>query len=380
MRNLLICLGITLAVLTISATAQSNKEIMYIGTYSVRGSEGIYVFEFDRKAGTMQQLQSISGLKSPSFLAIHPTGRFLYSVNEGAESGPGKAGAVSAYAIDKSTGKLRFLNSQSSLGNGPCHISVDQTGKTAFVANYGGGSLAVLPINADGTLGTPTDSVQNSGTGPDKQRQEKAHVHSATVAPDNRFVYVADLGTDKLHIFETDVKASTVKPAQTPYVTVKPGSGPRHFTFHPNGKYAYLVEEMASSVAVFTRDAKTGSLTLIDDGVKTLPADFTGKNTSADIHVDPSGKYLYQSNRGYNGLTIFSIGKDGKLAKVGDQPTEGKTPRNFLIDPKGEYVFVANQDTDNITIFKRDAKTGKLTYTGQSVKVPSPVCVLMANR
>ncbi|GAB3507213.1 lactonase family protein [Spirosoma knui] len=378
MHKFLICFGITLFGMALSTTAQSRKEIMYIGTYSVRGSEGIYVFEFDRKAGTMQQLQSISGLKSPSFLAIHPSGRFLYSVNEGQTSGPGRAGAVSAYAIDKATGKLNFLNSQSSLGNGPCHISIDQTGKTAFVANYGGGSLAVLPVNADGTLGTPTDSVQNSGTGPNKQRQEKAHVHSATVAPDNRFVYVADLGTDKLHIFEPDLKASKVKPAQTPYVTVKPGSGPRHFTFHPNGKYAYLVEELTSSVAVFSRNAKTGALTVLDDGVQTLPADFTGQNTSADIHIDPSGKFLYQSNRGHNALTIFAIGNDGRLTKVGDQPTEGKTPRNFLIDPKGEYVFVANQDTDNITLFKRDAKTGKLTYTGQSVKVPSPVCVLVA--
>lgn len=360
----------------LSTQAQSNKEIMYVGTYSVRGSEGVYVFEFDRKAGTMKQIQSVSNAKSPSFLVIHPSGKYLYSVNEAAETGPKKEGAVSSYSIDPATGKLAFMNSQSSMGNGPCHISIDQTGKTAFVSNYGGGSLAVLPIKADGTLGASTDSVQNSGTGPNTQRQEKAHVHSAILAPDNRFVYVSDLGTDKLHIFETDVKNSTIKPAQTPFVTVKPGSGPRHFTFHPNGKYAYLVEEMISSVAVFARDAKTGALTLLDDGVKTLPSDFTGQNTSADIHIDPSGKFLYQSNRGRNALAIFAIGSNGKLTNLGDQPTEGKTPRNFLIDPKGDFVFVAHQDTDNITIFKRDQKTGKLTYTGQSVKVPAPVCVI----
>ncbi|NEU68735.1 lactonase family protein [Spirosoma agri] len=358
------------------AQAQSGKEIMYVGTYSLRGSEGIYVFEFDRKAGTMQQLQAVSNAKSPSFLALHPSGNYLYSVNEGAD----KLGGVSSYSVDKATGKLQFMNGQSSLGGGPCHISVDQTGKTAFVSNYGGGSLAVLPIGADGKLKVATDSVQDAGTGPNTQRQDKAHVHSATLAPDNRFVYVADLTTDKLNIFETDVKASTVKPASTPYATVKPGSGPRHFTFHPNGKYAYLVEELSSSVAVFSRNPKTGELTLIQDGIKTLPADFTDSNTSADIHIDPSGKFLYQSNRGYNGLAIFTIGSDGKLTKVGDQPTEGKTPRNFLIDPKGEFVFVAHQDSDNITIFKRDQKTGKLTYTGQSVKVPAPVCVIMANR
>lgn len=360
-----------------SADAQSGKEIIYVGTYSLRGSEGIYVFEFDRRAGTMKPLQSVSNAKSPSFLAIHPSGNYLYSVNEAAQAGPNNAGAVSAYAIDRSTGKLNFLNDQSSLGRGPCHISIDQTGKTAFVSNYGGGSLAVLPIKADGMLGAPTDSVQNTGTGPNTGRQEKAHVHSATIAPDNRFVYVADLGTDKLHIYETDVKNSTVKPAQTPYATVKPGSGPRHFTFHPNGKFAYLVEELTSSVAVFGRDAKTGALTLLSDAIKTLPTDFSGQNTSADIHVDPSGRFLYQSNRGRNRLAIFSIGTDGKLTSLGDEPTMGKTPRNFMIDPKGEFIFVAHQDSDNITIFKRDQQTGKLTYTGQSVNVPAPVCVVM---
>lgn len=359
-----------------TAQAQSAKEIMYVGTYSIRGSEGIYVFEFDRKAGTMQPIQATSNGKSPSFLAIHPSGKYLYAVDEGAD----KTGGVSAYAIDKATGKLTFLNGQPSLGAGPCHISIDQTGKTAFVSNYGGGSLAVLPIKADGTLGEPTDSVQDTGTGPNTQRQEKPHVHSATLAPDNRFVYVADLSTDKLNIFDIDVKASKVKPAQTPFAPVKPGSGPRHFTFHPNGKYAYLVEELTSTVAVFSRNAQTGALTLLDDNVKTLPDGFTGQNTSADIHIDPSGKFLYQSNRGANTLAIFAIGNDGKLTKVGDQPTEGKTPRNFLIDPRGDFVFVAHQDTDNITIFKRDQKTGRLTYTGQSVKVPAAVCVIMATR
>ena len=360
----------------LTAQAQSNKEIMYVGTYSIRGSEGIYVFEFDRKTGSMTPLQSVSNAKSPSFLAIHPSGNYLYSVNEGAD----KRGGVSAYAIDNATGKLQFLNGQSSLGGGPCHVSIDQTGKTAFVSNYGGGSLAVLPIKADGTLGAATDSVQNTGSGVNAQRQDKPHVHSTTIAPDNRFAYVADLGTDKLHIYEIDANASKIKPASTPYATVKPGSGPRHFTFHPNGKYAYLVEELTSTVAVFSRDAKTGALTLMDDNVKTLPNDFSGQNTSADIHTDPSGKFLYQSNRGANTLAIFAIGSNGKLTKVGDQPTEGKTPRNFLIDPKGEFVFVAHQDSDNITIFKRDQKTGKLTYTGQSVKVPAPVCVIMASR
>ena len=367
-----------LTYLSMTACAQSGKEIVYIGTYSLRGSEGIYVFEFDRRAGTMKPLQSVSNAKSPSFLAIHPTGRFMYSVNEADQSGPSNAGAVSAYAIDGKTGKLNFLNSQSSMGRGPCHISIDQTGRTAFVSNYGGGSLTVLPINADGKLSAATNSVQNTGSGPNTKRQETPHVHSATVSPENRFVYVADLGTDKLHIYETDVENGTVKPATVPFVSVKPGSGPRHFTVHPNGRFAYLVEELTSSVAVFSRDAKTGALVLISDGVTTLPANFTGQNTSADIHIDPSGKFLYQTNRGRDAIAMFAIGSDGTLTSLGDEPTRGKTPRNFMIDPKGEFVFVAHQDSDNITLFRRNKTTGKLTYTGQSVSVPAPVCVIMA--
>ena len=376
MNKLFVGITMLLFHLSMITYAQRGKETLYVGTYSVRGSKGIYVFEFDRKTGTMKPLQTIFNGKGPSFLAIHPSKKYLYSVNEAIEAGPSKVGAISAYAIDGTTGKLAFLNGQSSLGNGPCYVSVDQRGKTAFVANYGGGSLAVLPIKADGSLGIATDSVQNAGNGPNVKRQENAHVHSATVAPDNRYVYVADLGTDKLHIFETDIAKSTVKPAQMPYVAVKPGSGPRHMAFHPNGKYAYLVEELTSSIAVFSRNAKTGALTLLADGVKTLPAEFTQENTSADIHIDPAGKFLYQSNRGRNALAIFAIGGNGKLTSLGDEPTRGKTPRNFMIDPKGDFIFVTHQDSDNITIFKRNQQTGKLTYTGQSVSVPAPVCII----
>ena len=378
MNKLILITSVLLFWLNIQMYAQSSSNIVYVGTYSIRGSQGVYVFEFDPKNGQLKQLQAVSNAKSPSFLAIHPSGNFLYSVNEAAETGPGKVGAVSAYTIDRKTGKLNFLNGQSSMGSGPCHISIDKTGKTAFVSNYGGGSLAVLPINADGKLGASTDSVQQTGSGPNSKRQETSHVHSAILAPDNRFVYVSNLGTDKLHIYETNVEASTVQPAKQPFVSVKPGSGPRHFTFHPNGKFAYLVEELTSSVAVFSRNAKTGALTMLDDNVKTLPDDFKANNTSADIHIDAAGKFLYQSNRGHNTLAIFAIGNDGRLTLVGEQPTMGTTPRNFMIHPKGDYVLVAHQDSDNITIFKRDQKTGKLTYTGQSVSVPAPVCIIMA--
>ncbi|RIV22232.1 lactonase family protein [Fibrisoma montanum] len=360
-----------LCLIMLSAFAQSPKEILYVGTYSVRGSEGIYVFEFDRSTGDLKQIQTVSNDKSPSFLAIHPSGNYMYSVNEGAD----KNGGVSAYAIEPGTGTLKPLNQQSSKGRGPCHVSIDQTGKLAFVSNYGGGVFTVLPIKADGTLGEPSESIEYTGSGPNQQRQEKPHIHSATLSPDNRFVYVADLGSDKVYIYEIDPANGKVKPASTPFASVKPGSGPRHLAIHPNGRYVYVVEELTSAVASFNRDARTGALTLLQDNVKTLPADFSGNNTSADIHTDPAGKFLYQSNRGFNALAMMSIATDGKVTLIGQQPTGGKTPRNFLIDPKGQYVLAANQETDNITIFRLDSKTGKLTDTGKSVRVPSPVCL-----
>lgn len=358
--------------LFLAMTTFAQKELLYVGTYSVRGSEGIYALEFDRKAGTLRQVSTAGGAKSPSFLAFHPLGGYLYAVNEGAEGG-----AVSAYAIDRKTGGLTLLNQQPSVGRGPCHVSLDATGRAAFVSNYGEGTFTVLPVGKDGRLGAPTDSVRFSGSGANPRRQDKPHAHSATVSPDNRFVYVCDLGTDRIYSYEIDPAKGKVKPAATPYASVKPGSGPRHFTISPDGRFAYLAEELTSTTAVFSRNSKTGALTLLQDGVATLPADFTGQNTSADIHTDALGKFLYQSNRGHNSLAIFSIGTDGKIRLLGQQDTMGKTPRNFLVDPKGEYVFVANQDTDTITVFKRDAKTGLLTYTGNSVGVPAPVCLKM---
>ena len=354
---------------------QANRELIYVGTYSQRGSEGIYVFEFDRKSGKLTKIQAVPNDKSPSFLAIHPSGKFAYSVNEGAKNEDG----VNAYTLDRSNGHLTLLNQQSSHGRGPCHISVDKTGKIAFISNYGEGAFTVLPIQADGSLAKATTTLLYTGNGPNKQRQEKPHIHSATISPDNRFVYVSDLGTDKIYTYEIDHAAAAIKPAQTPFISVKPGSGPRHFTFHPTGKFAYGVEELVSAVSVFSVDKKTGALTLIEDNVKTLPADFTGQNTSADIHIDPKGRFLYQSNRGHNSLAILAIQKDGKLKLVGNQLTGGKTPRNFLIDPQGEYLVAANQDTDNVVVFRIDPKTGLLSQVGEPVSVPAPVCLKLVS-
>lgn len=357
--------------------AQHSKEIMYVGTYSTRGSEGIYVLEFDRARGKLKLVQTIQTLESPNFLAIHPSGNFLYSVNSGSLEDMKNSGSVSAFSIDKRTGKLTALNQRPSYGSGPCHISIDKTGKWAFIANYSEGNFVVLPIFDDGLLGSSSDSRKHLGSSVNPERQTKPYVHSAFVSPDNRFVIVSDLGTDKIYSYKLDVSDGRIIDGEKPFVSVKPGCGPRHFTFHPNGKFGYSAEEMTSTVGAFAYDKEKGSLTVIQDSVVSLPATFTGKNTAADIHTDPKGNFLYVSNRGLNALSIFKINKDGTLQLIGQQDTKGKLPRNFLVDSRGEYVFVANQETDNIVIFRLDQKTGKLKYTGNQFKVPSPVCLKM---
>jgi 6-phosphogluconolactonase len=367
---------IFITLLSVSSLAQTAKEILYVGTYSIRGSEGIYVYEFDRAKGNFSLLQSVTTLENPTFITVHPSGKFLYSVNRAPVPGTSRPGSVSAYSIDARTGSLTLINHQSSFGAGPCHVVTDQTGKLVFVSNYAEGSLTVLPVADDGSLGVATDTLRFMGKGINVERQEKPHIHSATVSPDNRYVYFADLGSDKIHSFEIDLKKKKLNPlAQS--VSVKPGAGPRHLTFTPNGRYLYAAEELSSTVASFSYNKKDGSLKLIADQVVSLPVGFKESNTSADIHTDTSGKFLMMSNRGHESLAVYSIKPDGALTLVDNKKTLGKKPRNFMVDTKNEFVLVAHQDTDNIVFFKFDSKTGKLTETGTEIKVPSPVCLKM---
>ena len=375
MRKLLGVLFLTLSVL--SSLAQSKKEYLYVGTFSVRGSEGIYIYTFNRAKKSFTLVQTVTGLESPSFLGIHPTRKFLYSVNRGKASENETGGSVTAYTLDAKTGKLNALNTRSSFGADPCHISFDKTGQYAFVSNYNEGNLVVLPLFEDGLVGNPSDSKKYTGSSINPDRQQSSHLHSALISPDNRFLYAADLGTDKIYIYNFNLKKGTLDDSNQKEVSVKAGTGPRHFAFHPSGNYMYVAEELTSTVATFKVDKKTGNLTILQDSVVSLPKTFTGKNTAADIHVDPKGKFLYMSNRGYNGLSIYSIGADGKIKLTGQQTTGGSTPRNFMIDSKGEYIFVAHQDTDTIAAFRINAKTGKLTSVGKPLKVPAPVCLKM---
>lgn len=356
---------------------QKKKEIVYVGTYSTRGSEGIYVLEFDRAKGKFKKIQAVKAPDSPTFLAIHPSGKFLYAVSRGSIDEMKNSGSISSYNIDPKTGKLTLLNQRPSYGSEPCHISFDKTGKWIFVSNYTEGNFVVLPIFDDGLVGSSSDSRKHTGHSVNADRQQKAYVHSAFVSPDNRYILVSDLGADEIHSYQFDDKTGRINSAGSSVMHTTPGAGPRHLTFHPTGKYVYSAEELTSTVGAYNYDAASGKLTVMKDSIISLPKEFDGKNTSADIHTDPKGDFLYVSNRGLDAISIFTIGSTGNLKLIGEQSTQGRNPRNFYIEPKGDYVFAANQDGDNVVVLKRDQKTGLLKYTGQQIKIPSPVCVKM---
>jgi len=351
--------------------------LVYVGTYSGPKSEGIYAYRLDLASGKCTPLGLAAKVKNPSFMAVHPTQKFLYSVSEIEDRDGKPTGGVSAFAIDKATGKLAPLNEQSSEGRGPCHVTVDKTGRVAMVANYGGGSVASLPIGEDGKLAPAASAIQHAGSSVNKQRQEAPHAHSINPSPDNAFAVAADLGLDKVLVYKLDPSAGTLTANEPPSASTAPGAGPRHFAFHASGKYAYVINEMDCTVTAFDYDAKRGKLTP-KQTVSNLPGDekvMEGYST-AEIQVHPSGKFVYGSNRGHDTLSVFAVNeKDGTLKQIQNVSTEGSTPRGFGIDPTGAYLLAGNQASDTITVFKIDAKTGELKSTGEKLEVGSPVCV-----
>lgn len=356
--------------------AEPTELLVYFGTYTGGGkSKGIYHYRLDMASGKLTEAGVTEGIANPSFLAIHPSGKFLYAVSEVSDSGGRRTGAVSAFSLDPGSGKLTPLNHQSSEGAGPCHVSVDRAGKCVLVANYGGGSVASLPIRDDGSLAPAASAIQHEGSSVDPRRQQGPHAHSINLSPDNRFAFAADLGLDKILIYRLDPEKGTLTAGDPPFAATPPGGGPRHFAFHPGGQFAYVCNEMKSSVTAFSHDAASGALAQLQT-ITTLPDGFSGNNSTAEIQVHPSGKFLYCSNRGHDSLAIFAIDeKTGKLTASGHQSTLGRTPRNFGIDPTGKYVIACNQATDNVVVFRVNQDSGELSQVGEPVAVPSPVCV-----
>ena len=331
------------------------------------------MYSYDAESGESKPLGLAAETANPSFLAVDPGERFLYAVSELTQYEGASSGAVASFAIDRANGKLSAINEVASRGAHPCYLSLDKTGKYVLVANYTGGSVAVFPVRKDGGLGDATAFVQHVGSGENPVRQEGPHAHWIETTPDNRFVLVADLGLDEILVYRFDANRGTLTPNDPPFTKVEAGAGPRHVAFHPNGKVLYLIDELASTVTVFSFDPSTGTLHSLQS-LSTVPSEFTGNNDTAEIHVHPNGKFLYASNRGHDSIAVFSIDQmTGNVTLVGHVSTQGKTPRNFELDPTGTRVLVANQDSGDVVFFNIDESTGHLTATGQQLKVPFPV-------
>lgn len=371
--------SLLLAAISLSGVAHAagpgqQKYLVYVGTYTDHGSKGIYVYRFDSSTGKMTSLGLAAEATEPSFLAVDSSGRFLYAVNETETFDGQPTGAASAFAIQPDTGKLSLLNQVSSRGTDPAHITLDRTGKYALVANYTSGSVAVFALLKDGRLGEVTSFVQHKGSSVNPERQKGPHAHAIALSPDNRFAVVADLGLDQLLVYSFDAAKGTLG-AKPQIVKASPGAGPRHLVFSPDGRFLYMLNEMQSSVVAYSYDAASSAVRELQT-ISSLPKRFSGENTTAEIELDPSGKFLFASNRGDDSIAVFAIDSHtGMLTHVETDSTGGKTPRNFAIDPTGSWLLAANQDSDRIVVFRLDLKTGHLKPTGDVVQLPSPVCL-----
>lgn len=347
----------------------AHGQYLIIGTYTSEStSKGIYVYDFDNKTGKAKAV-SYAEAGNPSYLAISKNGKYVYSVNENDK------GKISSFSFNKKTGQLSWLNSQDNKGSAPCYVELDKTGKWLFSGNYSSGDLTLHPVNTDGTIGTLQQWIRHSGSGPDKERQQTPHVHCTYISADNHFLYVPDLGIDKVMIYPFNAAKGILNENKSFYAAVEPRGGPRHITFSPDNKYAYVIEELSGSISAFKN--KNGTLVFIQRINKLPEGD---KGAGADIHVSPDGKFLYASQRSNNTIQIFKINSStGKLMYVNAQSTMGKTPRNFTIYPSGDYLLAANQNSDDVVIFKRNKQTGLLFDTEQRIQVGKPVCLKWIN-
>lgn len=386
MKNGILMLAILLMFMFSQGSAQDmekkeNEYFVYVGTYTMKmghvdgKADGILVYKLNKETGELTFSSKIDDIVNPAFLDIDPQNRFLYAANEIGDFDGTNGGGLSAFAINPATGSLRLLNQQPTNGAYPCHVNIDKTGKYVYAANYGGGSITVFPIQKDGSVGPASDLVKHEGSSVNKSRQEAPHAHSLMIDAANQVAYAADLGIDKVMMYRLDLENGTLKPNSQPYLEVAAGAGPRHSDFHPNGKYFYVINELNNTISVFAANEKSAELGEIQT-ITTLPSDFEGGNSTADIHVHPSGKFLYGSNRGHNSIAVFSIDEtSGKLSPVEHESTQGDTPRNFTIDPSGKFLLAANQDTDTVVSFWIHQETGELISTGHMAEIPTPVCL-----
>ena len=361
-----------------SLSAARVERLIYVGTYTGPQSQGIYAFRFDDVTGALKPLGLAAASPNPSFLAASADGRFLFAVNEQQSFGGERSGSVTSFAVDRATSKLTVINTVSSRGADPCHLMLDATGRFLAVANYTGGTFVILPVAPDGKLGDVTTVLRHTGSGPNRQRQEGPHAHMVLFDPSNHFLYASDLGLDRVHIYRFDAKTGAATPANPAEAAVAPGAGPRHLALDPNGKFAYVIDEMGNTITSFAWNRDTGALASLGV-VSTLPADFKGTSTTAEIAIHPSGRFVYGSNRGHDSIAVFSVEPSGGLKLVEIESTRGREPRNFTIDPSGRWLIAANQHSNTLSVFRIDASTGALSPAGPLAEVGSPVHVLFMN-
>lgn len=365
----LLGLGARASLRTLREEPPLDDQLLYVGTYTdAKRSDGIYLVRMDPSSGQLRSVGSVAAGPNPSFLALHPNGRLLYAVNEVEQ------GAVGTCAIAGDTGALTRLNQQPSDGSAPCYVSVDKSGRAVLVANYDSGSVALLPIQTDGALAATMSVVKHTGSGPVADRQGQPHAHCIIADPSNRFALAADLGADRVFVYRLDLDGHALRHSEGGDAVMRAGAGPRHLAFHPTLPFVFVANELDSTVATLRFDAQRGALTVLETR-STLPAGWTGTNFPADIHVAPSGRTVYVSNRGHNSIAVCSVAESGALSLDQVVPTGGDWPRNFSLDPTGRWLLVANQRSNSIVVFGRDDKTGTLTATSQQIAIPSPVCL-----
>lgn len=355
--------------------AAAEHPLVFISAFAPGERGGIHAYEFSTTDGSLKPLRRTAGAENPFFLALSPDRKYLYSIH--AKQFGGKENEqVAAYAIVGRSGELRLLNRQSAEGTAACYLDVDATGKTVVVANYTSGSVAALPVRTDGTLGEPASFVQHKGSSVNPQRQKEPHAHCIVISPDNKYAFAADLGTDQIFCYKLDPIKSKLTPNDTPFARSPAGAGPRHLTFHPNGKRVYVINELLNSVSVFDYDAGSGRLTERQT-ISTLPADFKGTSYCADVKVTPDGRYVYGTNRGHDSIAAYRVGEDGRLTLVAIEPSRGKGPQNLAITADGRWLLCANMPGDNVAVFRIGAGTGRLTPVGEPVRQPSPSCIML---
>jgi 6-phosphogluconolactonase len=371
MRSLVSLLLVSVLLCT---TARGGEALVFVSALAAAEKGGIYAYQFDTNSGALKPLHQTTDVKMPFFLAVSPDRNFLYAVD--VEKAAGKSEEfVAAYAIQGRTGELKQLNRQPSRGTTTCYLDVDPSGKTVTLANYSTGSVAALPVKADGSLAEAASFIEHSGSGADPKRQKGPNAHSIVISPDGRFALAADLGIDKIMIYRLDAATAKLTPNEAqPFAALPPGSGPRHITFHPNGRRVYVINELKNTIAFFDYAPETGSLTERQT-ISTLPGDFTGKSYTADLKITPDGRFLYGTNRGHDSIASYRIAEDGKLTLVGLEPSLGKGPQNLLITPDGRWLLCANMPGNSLVVFQIDAATGKIKPTGEPTATPMPSCI-----